>query len=81
MSMKINFHGQAILEFTFCMLVVMLMVFGVIQIFRWSGRDLVERRRAHEAVLINGTAPLPQLDTYFYAPKEFQAVWDGSRPL
>lgn len=44
--------GQVILEFTFCMIVILIMIYGVIKVFHWAGMDLVERQRAHEAILI-----------------------------
>ena len=43
--------GQVILEFTFCMIIVLLMIYGLVKIVFWSGRDLVERRKAHEKML------------------------------
>ena len=47
------FFGQVTIEFTFCMVVVMLMVYGVIMVFRWTGVDLADRRIAHEKRFFN----------------------------
>ena len=55
MLMKQKNKSQAIIEFTFCMIVVFLMFYAVIKIFRWSGVNLAERRKDHEAVL---TSPI-----------------------
>ena len=81
-------RGQAIVEFVFCMIIVMLMFYGLVMIFRWSGLDLAERRIAHEESLANfidedytegqeDQGPLKQLDTYFYEPEKMNAVWQG----
>lgn len=44
-------NGQAAIEFVFCMIIVLLMMYGTIMIFRWSGVDLAERRMAHDKTL------------------------------
>lgn len=75
------------LEFTFCMIIVFLMMFSLIMIFRWSGADLGQRRVAHDTLLINSIVedynipsegPLSQIDPYFYQPVKMNAVWDGN---
>ena len=90
---KVNlFSGQVILEFTFCMAIVLLMIFATMMIFRWAGLDLAERRRAHDnslmtfypdgdparRSLIRSYGPYQQLDPYFYDPQKMNAVWDGT---
>ncbi len=47
--------AQVMLEFTFCMIILFLMMYGIIMVFRWVGLDLGQRQHAHEAVL---TAPI-----------------------
>ena len=42
------------LEFVFCMIVLFLMMYAVIMIFRWVGLDLWQRQQAHQAVLEQG---------------------------
>ena len=64
-------QGQVILEFTFCMVVLMLMIYGVFMVFAWTGKDLAERRRAHEDVLFSAR----QVDPYFYKPIKMNAIW------
>ncbi|MCK5580880.1 MAG: hypothetical protein KAJ18_06365 [Candidatus Omnitrophica bacterium] len=44
-------QGQSTIEFTFSMICVTLLIVGMIKIFTWTGRDLVERRQQHDAVL------------------------------
>lgn len=43
--------GQALIEFAFCMIVILLMIYGTIMVFRWTGLDLAERRAAHDRSL------------------------------
>ena len=78
--------AQAVIEFTFGMILVLLMAYALMQIFRWSGVSLAERRIAHENALIApivedfpdgtiGVGPESQIDPYFYKPKKVKAVW------
>ncbi len=39
------------LEFAFCMVVLFLMMYGLIMVFRWVGLDLGQRQQAHDALL------------------------------
>lgn len=82
--------GQVIIEFTFCMIIVFLMIYSLIMIFRWTGTDLADRRISHERTLrspINrnytladpGAGPLTQIDPFFYKPVGMNAIWDGFR--
>ena len=68
------------------MVIILLLIYASVQIFRWSGVSLAERRIAHENLLIApidpnftqatmGTGPLRQIDPYFYKPKKVKAVW------
>jgi len=69
--------GQVILEFTFCMIVILLMIYGSIKVFHWAGSDLVERQKMHEAVLIEDVDPRDQINPFFYSPVKMNAIWDG----
>ena len=81
--------AQVIIEFTFSMIIVMLMMFSLIKIFGWTGIDLVERRIGHDTTLrqaVNapdytsatiGDGPLGQIDPYFYQPVKMNAIWRG----
>ena len=57
--------SQATIEFTFTMVITVLLIVGMIKVFRWTGKDLANRRMIHERELINGMmapryiAPLP----------------------
>ena len=70
--------GQAILEFTFAMIILMLLIYGLIMVFRWVGLDLAERRIQHEMVLTdNSLSPQEQVNPNFYRPKKMRTVFRG----
>ena len=80
-------RAQVMLEFLFCMIIIFLMIYASIYIFRWTGVDLAERRIAHDDKLtiavqenyINPEdSPLNQLDPFFYKPAKLDAIWDGN---
>ena len=48
---KINHKGQAVIEFTFCMIIILLLFFGCVMAFRWAGVSLAERRAAHDKTI------------------------------
>ena len=79
-------QAQVILEFTFCMVILMLMIYGVFRVFRWSAVDSAERRLAHDQKIFApidegygppGNGPLKQIDPYFYKPIKMNAIWEG----
>ena len=45
------------LEFTFCMIILFLMMYRIIMVFRWVGLDLGQRQKAHEALLTSPIDP------------------------
>jgi hypothetical protein len=66
-------------EFTFCMIVVFFMIYGLAKIFQWTGVDPAQRMKAHRTLLRNGGAsPYQQMDPHFYNPVSFNAVWNES---
>lgn len=71
--------GQMMMEFIFSMMVIFFMVYSTVQIFRWIGLDLAERRKAHDDKLLIGVAedksgPLSQIDPIFYDPLPLDAT-------
>lgn len=79
--------GQVILEFSFCMIIVMLMVFGITKVLIWTGRDFAGRNEAHTKKLERGIqreygdigeGPLNQIAPYFYTPVKMNAIWAGN---
>lgn len=76
--------AQAIVEFTFAMIIVILMAYATMMVFRWSAIDFVYRRKAHDDRLLTGvdksysdrsSGPLRQLHHYFYKEDRLNAVW------
>ncbi len=79
--------AQVMIEFAFCMIILFLMMYGLVMVFRWAGLDLVRREAAHEKLLTNridenygpaSAGPLTQIDPYFYQPAKMNAVWMGN---
>ena len=67
-------NGQSTIEFTFSMVLTVLLIVGMIKVFQWTGNDLAQRRIAHEAALLSGACgegpqcPLEQVrPTFFYS--------------
>ena len=69
--------GQVILEFTFCMIILLLLIYGCIKAFRWAGVSLADRRITHESTLFSSPnelysalddGPLKQINPDFYKP-------------
>ncbi len=70
--------GQGFLEFTFAMMVLMIMIYGLIRVFGWTGVDLTEGRLAHERTLTDGgLSSRQQINPEFYVPTPFNAIWTG----
>ena len=71
-------RAQSTIEFTFVMIVILLLAYGLIRVFRWVGMDLAERRWTHEQVLTGGATTQEQLAPDFYRPKRLNSVFKGS---
>ena len=52
----INLAGQAMIEATFSIVVLVGLILSMIKVFSWVGRDLSNRRAAHEQSLISPIA-------------------------
>jgi hypothetical protein len=77
---KIPQCGQATIEFTFAMIVTLMLVFALLMVFRWVGLDLAERRAAHERLLTRDTSDMrteQQLNPNFYKPRKIDASFRG----
>lgn len=85
---KFDASGQTMIEFTFSLIVVLLMIYGLMKVFEWTGKDQAMRRKAHDDVLFSkidrsyhrdnpGEGPLKQIEPYFYTPVSLNAIWDG----
>ena len=83
-------NAQVSVEFMFCMMIVLLMIYATVMIFRWAGVDLIERRRSHDFLLYSdiqqsygsfGAGPAKQIDPYFYEPVKMNAIFNNTGML
>ena len=75
--MKIR--GQSTIEFTFVLIVIFFLTYGLIRAFRWAGMDLAERRWTQDHTLTNCQGDqTPCLSSDFYRPKRIGGVFRGA---
>lgn len=68
-------QGQSILEFTAGMVVLCLIIYGMVELFRWGMMDLAERRYDHDATLLNNTiSTAQQLNPGFHQTRPLDAT-------
>ena len=73
--------GQSTIEFTFAVIVIMFLIYGMVQVFRWAGMDLAQRRYAQDNSLTTNPAsgdPASQLDVNGDLVLPMAAVYHGS---
>ena len=70
--------GQVILEYTFCLIVILLFLYGVIMALRWAGLSLAQRRVDHETTLTQDINE--NWVTFFYGPGR-QVSSDFAQPV
>jgi len=72
--------AQSTIEFTFAMVVIMFLVYGMVRVFRWTGMDLAERRWAQDNSMTTlvGTDPASQLNSDVGIAQPMAAVYHGS---
>ncbi|MEW5894924.1 MAG: hypothetical protein AB1650_04090 [Candidatus Omnitrophota bacterium] len=75
-KIKSKRNAQATMEFTFAMLVVVLLLIGMIQVMVWTGEDLANRRQAYEESMIRNLPGWQQADDepYYYSTPVASAV-------
>ena len=59
-------RAQTILEFTASMVIACVILYGMVEVFRWGMMDLAERRYDHDAVLKDSSTVEAQLNPYFH---------------
>lgn len=77
------------IEFTFAMIIALLMLWTTIMLFRWTGIDFARRMQSHEDSLSNmdgmiweyqniETSPAKQINPIFYSnPVKMNAIFQG----
>ena len=76
-----NIKAQATIEFTFGMIVIMFLIYGMIRVFSWTGMELAQRRMAQDESLINYTRPMVGLygiDSSLVGKPDTNANWQLS---
>ena len=77
-----NTKAQSTIEFTFAVIVIMFLIYGMIQVFRWAGMDLANRRFVQDSSITttnfsdNGD-PSVQLNSDIDAFQPMAAVYHG----
>ena len=68
-------RGQSTIEFVFAMIACVFLMFGMIQVFRWAGLDMAQRRWAHDAVIADPNKTTEQqLTPEFYRSSRMRVV-------
>lgn len=78
--MKYN-KGQSTIEFTFAVMVILLIAYGLIMVFRWVGLSYAERRYKQEHSMTAGAHEEQQVantNNAGYRTRHLQAVYPGS---
>lgn len=83
-------RGQTMIEFTFCMIIVFLMIYSITKVFEWSGRELVSRRVGHTSRLTTSgggltrsytsaadSEQIAQISPFYSSGVDMNAVWRG----
>ncbi len=66
-------RAQSTSEFTFAMIAVLFLLYGLIQVFRWVGMDIASRQYEHETQRNAFNDPAKQLNPDFYRPERLNA--------
>ncbi len=70
--------GQSTLEFTFSMIVIIFLIFGMVRVFRWVGMEAANRRVMHDQTLTRSLTVDQQLSPDFYQTGHLDAVFMGN---
>lgn len=83
MKQRSDTKAQAMIEYVFSMIAMVVLIMGMMQVFFWTGNDLAARHQAHVQVLeqdVNGCSacPLEQLRPVFFISTGFDAAVDSN---
>ena len=72
--------AQSTIEFTFGVIVTMFIIYSLVQVFRWAGMDLAQRRWAQDTsiVTLSGSDPATELDSNIDTIMPISAVYHGN---
>ncbi len=77
-------QAQVTIEFTFSMMITLLLIVGMIKVFTWTGRDLADRIHAHEEILTkdlgctSSSCPMKQIKPTFYTATDIDAAYPAN---
>lgn len=78
---KIN-KAQSTIEFTFAVVGIMFLIYGMVMVFRWAGMDLANRRFVQDNSILNLDAttgdPTSELNADADSFQPMDAVYHGS---
>ena len=68
--------AQTVLEFSAAMVVLCLMIYGMVETFRWGMMDMAERRFDHEQSFLNNALNTEQqLNPDFHQVRPMDTLW------
>jgi len=76
-----NIKAQSAIEFTFAMIAIMFLIYGMVRVFRWTGLDLAQRRFSQDASITTNPAsgdPASQLNSDMDSVMPIAAVYRGN---
>jgi len=78
--LRLKIKAQSTVEFTFAMIVIMFLIYGMVRVFRWAGMDLAQRRYSQDIGLttVTGTDPASELSSGTDTVLPLAAVYHGS---
>ena len=73
-------RAQSTIEFTFAMIAIMFLIYGMVMVFRWAGMDLAQRRYSQDISITNltGIDPASELNSDTDSVLPMAAVYHGS---
>jgi hypothetical protein len=76
-----NTKAQSTIEFTFAVIVIMFLIYGMVRVFRWAGMDLAQRRFSQDTTLTTqdlvGGDPASQLNAGDDLVLPIDAIYHG----
>jgi hypothetical protein len=81
MILRKKIKAQSTIEFTFAVIVVMFLIYGMVQVYRWAGMDLANRRYVQDAAITHldtSNDPASELNSDTSGFQPMDAVYHGS---
>ncbi len=78
-------NAQVTIEFTICLVMIILILYGIVRMVRWAGFSLGDRRIQHDAALEQSVgdswtrddqSPLKQVEPDFYTVQKMNLVFN-----